>query len=359
MLTHAPRFQSLRSAASLVGCVLCLAASQTLAVAPSNPEASEDAVALLAYLNELSSRPFRGVIAGQNLGHGTEVHEKYRDYVVALHERTGKWIGLLGLDYEFIRGYSAKELRKANEVLIAHWEEGGLVTVNATPVNPFHPKGNVFKTEDVDLRVLLESGHLKHRAWMRTLDRWADALAGLRDAGVVVLWRPMQEPNGKHFWYGLKAAANEDGQQYKRLWRHMHHYFTNERGLDNLLWVYSPLGGGSDQCYPGSDVVDVIAGTSYDKNLTIWGYDRAIQYGKPVGMGEWGHHIDHAAGDFEMRRYLERVRDDYPRLAYWVSWHSWGENNQMAIIHNDNAVELMNDPGLITRDEIDWRDGDE
>ncbi len=111
----------------LILCSTCIIATAQ----PANPNASQQARDVLGYLAHLSSEPFHSVIAGQNCGHGTEIHEKYPQYVETIYDSTGKWLGLIGLDYEFIREYTVNELYNVNQVLIDHWKRGGLITSDA------------------------------------------------------------------------------------------------------------------------------------------------------------------------------------------------------------------------------------
>lgn len=328
---------------------------------------NDDAQKVLNYIDCLSGEIFNGVIIGQNLGHGPEIKTKYGQYIEQLYQETGKYVGMIGLDYEFINEYSVETLKESNQYLIDYWQKGGLVEINMTPKCPYVEGGNVFNSVGNDLEALIDSNTTRmcvrtgyedltvYDYWMGKLDRVADALAQLRDSGVVVLWRPMQEPNGDHsfsFWY---SKAYNSKKEFIALYQHMHDYFTNEKNLDNLLWIYSPIGGGNEWGYAGDEYVDIVAGTTYSGDLTIWGYPQTFYYNKPIGMGEYGHKIDESPGDFDMRKYIEKIRKNYPRLAFWISWHSWNANNQMAIIHNQHYDELMNDPGIITLDELAWK----
>lgn len=328
---------------------------------------SENAQKVLNYINCLSGEIFNGIIIGQNLGHGPEIKSKYDQYIEQLYQETGKYVGMIGLDYEFINEYSLKTLKESNQYLIDYWQKGGLVEINMTPKCPYVEGGNVFNSIGNDLEALIDSsttikcvrtGYEEltvYEYWMGKLDRIAEALTQLRDSGVVVLWRPMQEPNGDHsfsFWY---SKAYNSKEEFIALYQHMHDYFTNKKNLDNLLWIYSPIGGGNEWGYAGDDYVDIVAGTTYSGDLTIWGYPQTFYYNKPIGMGEYGHKIDDSPGDFDMRKYIEKIRKNYPRLAFWISWHSWNANNQMAIIHNQHYNELMNDPGIITLDKLAWK----
>jgi hypothetical protein len=45
-------------------------------------------------------------------------------------------------------------------------------------------------------------------------------------------------------------------------------------------------------------------------------------------------------------------------MVLWQSWHSW-EGVKVALVDNQNASELLSDPWGITRDELDWRGGEE
>ena len=79
----------------------------------------------------------------------------------------------------------------------------------------------------------------------------------------------------------------------------MYTYFTEQKGLHNLLWVYSPNRGPENTnesygiasvewCYPGADYVDVVAGTRYNDSLSIADYSKYKSFDKPLGMGEYG-----------------------------------------------------------------------
>ncbi len=342
----------LRTQRKMAAIAVCLSASFVFG-GPVNPNATRDAKRLYAYLEQLANNSFNGVIVGQNCGHGTEIEIKYHDYIVEMHRRTGKWIGMVGVDYEYMKEYSPAELSRTNKYLIEHWRRGGLVTINFTPTNPFHSKGSVYNHNNVNLSKLLDQNSSAGRVWKAKLERIAKGLQELEDAGVVVLWRPMQEMNGAHFWYGKRQSEGD----YQKLWRHMFNYFTNQKKLNNLLWVFSPLGGGDNYAYPGHDYVDIAAGTSYNNDLINWGYEKACtRYnGKPVGLAEYSMAVNKAYGNLDAKTYIRRIREKYPRVAYWVSWHSFGGSNRHALIHNKNYSALLNDGGVLTLDNLNWK----
>ncbi len=350
----------------------------------ANPDASPDAVKVLEYLTMLSNSSIPGVISGQNCYHGNQItdassEQGYRKMVEALYNKTGKWVGIIGVDYEFERIYTQKQLSAANKVLIDYWNSGGLVTITWTPLNPWvidplniainpgnwNGPGNAKDLTSVNMKDLLDPSKPVYQTWRRKLDGIAAALTELRDAGVVVMWRPMQEMNGNWHWWGMKTHPSNPSQ-YINVYRDMFDYFTNEKHLDNLLWVYSPNFGSSMEedwnrpvtwAYPGDDYVDIVAGTAYNDKLGIADYKKYLSLKKPIGMAEFSPEIGGKYakdGSMDTTLYADRLLNDYPAVAFWVSWHSY-TGEAWSLIANSNSEALMNDPGIITRDSLDWR----
>lgn len=350
-------------------------------VKPVDEKALPEAGAILKYLAALSNEEASGAVVGQNAYHGNQIAEEhpmqgYKRMVDDLYQKTGKWPGMLGLDYEHDQIFSQAELSQANKVLIDYWKAGGLITINWAPLNPWvtedigepytpHPWNGPGSTRDlsqVDLTELIDPDSQVYTNWYRKLDRIADALLELQEAGVVVLWRPLQEMNGSWFWWGMKSHSN-NAEPYIDLWKDMYHYFTDVKGLHNLLWVYSPNHGAPisttwnrpvDWAYPGDDYVDIVAGTTYDSKLEIKDYSAYLAFGKPLGMGEYAcSGSQEKTGEWDTRLYAKVLEEQYPAMGYWVSWHSWPEGH-WSIISCKNGKELMEDSYVIDREELEW-----
>ena len=353
----------------------------------SNSKVDAKRNAVLSFINKLSNGPFTGAISGQNCFHGSEITDNsyqqgYSRLVKKLFEETGKWVGIIGVDYEFSKIFTGDELSHANKVLIDYSKKGGLVTINLTPHNPWiqdesdiinnpgtwNGSGNPFdKGKVANLNDLIDPSKAVNKVWMRKLDRIAAALSELRNAGVIVLFRPMQEMNGNWFWWGMSSHPN-DPSPYINVYRHMHDYFTNVKHLNNLLWVYSPNSSEGqtnnstwnrtvDWAYPGDEYIDIIAGTAYNDNLDIVDYATYIKMGKPLGMAEYGPVTNGKLavnGSLDTCQFINRIKNDYPRIAYWVSWHEYPKE-KWSIIGNKNYKELMNDHSVITRDKFPWK----
>jgi mannan endo-1,4-beta-mannosidase len=363
------------------------------AATTSDAAATADTQAVHKYLAALSSDKEAGVIAGQNTGHGHDIALPagalvgYASLLGPLQQQSGQTPGLVGLDYEHDHIFTPAQLSEANRVLIAHWNSGGLVTLNWSPHSPWlndesdiaNHAGTWTDTRTqgkdmsgVDLRQLLQPGTAVNVVWRRKLDRIAAALQELQRAGVVVLWRPMQEMNGSWFWWGISTSPT-DATPYIELWRDMHRYFTVDKGLHNLLWVYSPNRGPANSfeaggihpvgaTYPGGAYVDVVAGTAYGDSLDIADYETYRAFGKPVAMGEYGPTLGGATslgGSFDTTLYSQRLLQNYPAVAYWVSWHNWQIDDvqveHQAMVSNLNAATLLQMPSTLTSSRVRWK----
>lgn len=94
------------------------------------------------------------------------------------------------------------------------------------------------------------------------LDNMAQQLKIIADADVPILWRPLHEaagdpnyPGNAWFWWG---SAGKDA--YLKLWQLMYDKFTNEYGLNNLIWVWN---GQNPDWYPGDEYCDIIGYDCY------------------------------------------------------------------------------------------------
>jgi mannan endo-1,4-beta-mannosidase len=359
------------------------------------PSADVDAkrVKILNFITDLSTNnvtSFKGAISGQNCYHGSQITDSdylqgYKNMVETLHTVTGKWVGIIGVDYEWQQIFTPAQLSQTNKVLINYAKAGGIITINLSPQNPWgndetdianNPgswDSKVSGTQTgipakASLNDLNDSAKPVHIAWMRKLDRIAAALQELRDAGVIALFRPMQEPNGSWFWWGMKSHPN-DPSPYVNVYRDMHDYFTNTKKLNNLLWVYSPnasMGETNssswnrtvDWAYPGADYVDIIAGTTYNDSITLADYRTYIKMNKPLGIAELGPKLGgtdttraELNGTWDTHSIITTIKKKYPKVAYWVCWHSYPKEC-WSIISNKNPGALMNDPYVINRDNL-------
>ena len=314
------------------------------AAEPADTNANPKVRAILNYFHELAGkRDGRRILSGQfsDFGNGANLRIMER-----IHESTGHWPALVGVDYaDFGRG--GLTYKVPNQVAIDYWRQGGLVTVMAHMYNPANPKGGGLRDKGVKIGDLLQTGTETHERWMKQLDLIAEGLQELKDAGVVVLWRPFHEMNGGWFWWGAQDPA-----KFIEVWRHMFDYFTRTKHLDNLLWVYGPNhGANTAKYYAGDRYVDLVgidAYTDFVDKEHIKGCDEVIALGRPFGFTEYGPHgPQNPPGNYDYRRFLDGLRTNFPQTCYFMCW-----NGKWSLATNLNCRAILDSPAVINREDL-------
>jgi beta-mannanase len=282
-------------------------ATLELAVDPANPDLTPVARRVLAYIRALEGN---GWLAGQE-----ENDDHVSEEQAYIESVTGSRPALRGFD---VADYIVDPIEEA----IDSWsEEGQLVTMS------WHLGGPPLDDSDfehcsaeTDVEACLTEGTEEHRILTDKLERMADRLSALEEAGVPVFWRPYHEMDGEWFWW------SDDGPgAFCELWEQMFDYFVDERELDNLIWVWSASHEfATDDWYPGDEYVDVTGVDTYryQKPNLDWGehFDdiAAKAPGKPIALAECDIVPD-----------PDDVREEYP-YVWFLPWH--GE----LIRHNDD-----------------------
>ena len=198
---------------------------------------------------------------------------------------------------------------------------------------------------------------------MRWLDEVAAGLAELRDAGVVVLWRPLHESNEPAFWWGANMPNSPKPEQVVALWRHMFDYFTHEKGLNNLLWVFSatPMEKPGTLpellCYPGEAYVDVVGVDLYADRPVISAYPAMTALGKPFALTEFGPSLETAeAGTYDYGQLIQQIQAEYPRTTFVQAWSGSSKSRRAwAFAAHRNAKAFLEHPWTATIEDVDWR----
>ena len=244
-------------AAFLAGCASPAASTPTtIAAEPpsgpslSNPNATEEAKALYAYLCSLNGN---AVLSGQMESTWMGSPDYEMDYI---YEKTGKYPAIRGLDYMH------DDFAGVNERAKKWWEEGGIVTIMWHTGCDFYGEWADALADDIsNWEATLTPGTAEHEAFLAGMDKAAQALLELQEAGVPVIWRPFHEFDGRWFWWGKGGSDN-----FIRLWQLMYDRYTSHWGLNNLIWVlpYSGNGRAYGNWYPGDEYCDILGADSYD-----------------------------------------------------------------------------------------------
>jgi mannan endo-1,4-beta-mannosidase len=239
------------------------------------PELNEAGRNVLGFLQNL---PGNGWLSGQ---HEYDPYSAGRlDYVESV---TGKHPGLVGWDIGF------GGLDKRADVITSSWNDSNQLTtiswhVSAPPIESTEFE-NSKKSSDID--AVLTDGTEENEVYMRKLKNVADFFEELDNSSVPILWRPFHEADGGWFWWGMEGAS-----QFKRLWEHMFEYLHDERGLTNLVWVWSGSHNKPNSSwYPGDEYVDIAGMDTYKSHRLLswdsqWGNMNNYVTNRPVALTE-------------------------------------------------------------------------
>ncbi len=313
--------------------------TRTAHAAPSNPMATPEARALLAYISGIGGK---SILSGQHNFPGT--FSRFTDRVNAL---TGTYPAIWGQDFGFSAdgGDGINHRPAVIEEAKKQHAAGSIITLMWHAVRPIDDEPNGWK-ESVQNRLtpeqwneLVTPGSALNARWAAQADVVAEWLKILRDSDIPVLWRPYHEMNGGWFWWGRKRGENG----YAALWLMMYDRYVNHHGLHNLLWVWNanaPVQGVDPYhlYYPGHAYADVLATDVYENQFEQRFHDDlvALAEGKPVALGE--------VGDMPTPEILEAQ----PRWSWFMTWTNFLENNNT----REEILALYRSPRVLTRDEV-------
>jgi mannan endo-1,4-beta-mannosidase len=331
----------------------------------SNPQASAATNNVLNYIASLSdpARTSNRVIVGQFGAYGDgEDAQSALESLQRVYNMSGKWPALTGMDYHHWDVWHQNNFTEPNTYLIDQWNRGMLVTVSWHMPNPWTRGESGVEYGQWDfrsVRQLITPGSSAYNNYMLLLDNAASGLAQLRDAGVVVIWRPFHEMNGAWFWW--HSQTKED---YVALWQHMYNYYTYNKGLNNLLWAYSPnvawdqWATAVDYYYPGAQYVDIVGMDVYFARFQDTlrlndynSYNQLAALNKPMGLLEFGPSPASGAGwqdpPYDYSKLVRDIRSTYPKLVLFQAWEwIW------QIGRHTGVPQLMEDPWSISMDEV-------
>lgn len=249
------------------------------------------------------------------------------DYEMDYIQRTtGKLPAMRGLD--FMNNDYDGVVRRAKE-----WsEKGGLVTICwHTGVESSGYQESL--ADDPDFDKLLTEGTEEYKVLMESWDKAAKALQELQKADVTVFWRPFHEFDGQWFWWGKGGADN-----FIALWQMMYDKFTNEYGLNNLIWVLGYSGDVKRGWYPGDEYCDIAGSDTYDNSTNSKGWKLLKRTcDKPLTFHECGN--------------LPSVEDFERDGAMW-SWFMVWHTNFITDNNKDNLSKVYNSDMVLTLDEL-------
>ncbi len=316
--------------------------SQEESILPVTPDASPEAVKLLRYLYSISGKY---TLTGQ---HCEPLFGSIN--LASVEKMTGLYPAVFGQDFGFSAPGTWDGINYRQQIVdeaIRRYHEGFINTIMWHAVRPIEDEPVTIDESvrgdltDKEWQDLITPGTEINERWKSQVDVIAFFLKQLRNAGVPVLWRPYHEMNGDWFWWGKKDGDNG----YKKLYRMLFDRLVNFHGLNNLIWVYNanevrenvfPY----DRCYPGDDVVDILATDVYRSGFAQSEYEQLLELaaGKPVALREVG-----AVPGPE-------ILESQSMWAWFMCWGTpsgrWGQYQEFKAIYESDKT--------LTGEELPW-----
>lgn len=279
-------------------------------------------------------------------GHSWRLADDAAEYTLSdVFATCGQYPAVYGLDLGGIEmSWDANLDRNLFEHMrksvVAHYGRGGVTTFSWHPRNPLTGGDAWDVTSDQVVASILPGGE-KHDYFMGWLSNAADFLESLKTEDgemIPVIFRPWHEHTGSWFWWGQRLCTTE---QYKALWRMTYDYMTEERGLDHLVWSYSPGAGELSSAdvfaerYPGDDIIDMVGFDCYhsrEKDDYIAKMRNALdivtafgrEHGKIPAVTETGH--EGVKDPKWWTEVLYEAMKDYP-VSYVLVWRNACDEN--------------------------------
>lgn len=339
----------MRRILSLVIAVLC--AGLTV-----HAEKSPEAQALLNVLNGLQDEK---VIVSTMANVNWNITEAENVYAW-----TGKWPAMTTFD--FIHAPYSKDVNPqgwldySDMTMVSDWwQNGGIVSCMWHWLQKKDGSNDMsFYTSETsfDPSKISDPTSAEYAKMVSDMDQIAGYFQQMKALGIPVVWRPLHEAAGNSnvyqggtgwFWWGSKG-----GEAFKQLWRFMHDYFTNTKGLDNLIWVWN---GGiyDDGWYPGDEYVDVVGddyyGSSISSLTTSYAHLRKSFPSKLAALTECGH-----SGNNRLPS-LQRIWEAGAKWLWAMPWYDYAYNdanntspthhhgtNHTAPTHHDGTNRVAN-----------------
>lgn len=243
-------------------------------------------------LDFLKSNYGRSVVSGQYASDSTN---KELDFV---YQTTGKYpvIRFSVLDSSYTDDYNDYEEIEA----IAQWYRNGGIAGVIWQWKAPSSMPSIY-TEETDFRLskavtnldiatlsqeeirgLFGEGKISEECYglILDIDNISNMLMSLKNIGVPVLWRPLQEAGGDWYWWGADGASD-----YKWLYELMYKRMTNYFNLDNLIWIWN---GQSADYLVDESMFDIASVDAYLSENSNFGsrYEQFFAIQKMVGKNK-------------------------------------------------------------------------
>lgn len=219
-----------------------------------------------------------------------------------VYKLTGKYPAINCFDFIHIQYSPANWIDYSDITPVADWANNGGIVSLMWHFNVPVKEGSDQYTYSSKETTFSASNVFTDNTWENTyfyeqIDKVSAVLLQLQDAGIPAIWRPFHEGAGNYyaggdawFWWGYEGP-----EIYVKLWKLMFEYF-NQKGIHNLIWVWTTENNGDGAYYPGDDYVDIVGRDLYGKNATEsysqWNTVNTDYQQKMVALSECGNKVN-------------------------------------------------------------------
>ncbi|MDD2794170.1 MAG: glycosyl hydrolase [Sediminibacterium sp.] len=232
---------------------------------------------------------------------------------------------------------------KMKDYIREGYKRGGVITISWHANHPV-TGGNAWDTTHGALDAIIPGG-ARHEIFKLWLDRLANFMLDLKtEKGelIPVIFRPYHEFTGNWFWWCQNTCTPDE---FKELWQFTYTYFTENRGVHNLLWAYNPEKYETREQYleryPGDKYVDILSLDMY-------------QYGDPANSDVFETSLHHRLGILTA---IAKEKNKIPALAETgflnIPYAQWFTQKLMKGIgdHQLSYILLWRDGGYVNGPE--------
>lgn len=326
------------------------------AVEPADPDLIPEARKVLDYLSSVYGKK---VLSGVS---GTDNAQKIE--AVSGRLPAIKAIDLSGWNTPTWGKTYTPVVERTIEAAIQWRDQGGIVAMQFHWKHPGRKDGTAWvgkhgknpPSGPFDMAGAVKPGTESNKLFLDDLNRHADYLGKLAQARVPVLWRPFHEIDGGWFWW----TDREHPENTAAAWRLMFDTLVKERGIHNLIWVYSAAlktpEKGQDverielrkRFYPGDAYVDISGIDIYPNSQYGWGRPQEDAYQKAWDiMRQVSPDKMLALCECGALPNPDIMTKDGPKWLYALPWWGPGKNNP-----EDWAKKTYTHDLIVTRDEL-------
>ncbi|MBR3966117.1 MAG: hypothetical protein IKJ91_03480 [Clostridia bacterium] len=351
---------------------------------------------LMSVLGELYNDDSR-IIVGQHMNQTVPIGELFDKETKDFVEGCGVEAAMYGWDCvgPMIYPHNKRNINSGRVKLayqmIEYIRDGGIITLSTHFPNPAEENpqpGNSIKHPfprgDEDWQDLLTEGTEINKRFWGYVTQLGDLLQIFKDNGAPIILRPFFEYNGAWTWYRMiykDASGNSrrfPPEYLIKTWRMMYDYFVKERGIDNMIWLYSPnvmkRAKPEDYwvctvtyAYPGDEYVDIVgvdfypgAAAQSDPTELVYAYEDITRpTGKIFVYGELSASDNRTVGDnytFTAEDYgnmLKYFAEKGVKAAYTLAWSSFDTPNgrvKLTMHEMSRGKEFYaNNPGFLDK----------